>query len=341
MKTTHPTRLDYCQYLLVSQINYTITNYADHSPKPMSHDAINRYLREDRLTSRLVWEHARSQIQSSPYGFVIFDDTVLDKNFSHQIELVRLQYSGNAHGLIKGIGLVNCVYVNPETGQYWVIDYRIYDPDRDGKSKLDHVQDMLTQIVQHKQLPFHAVLMDTWYATRDLMLFIDSLHKIYYCPLKDNRQVDDSGGQAPYRRVDALAWTNHEWAHGKLIKIKGFPKDYKVKLFRVAVATHRTDWVVTNDLAQDSDTAVQEVCGMRWKIEQFHRELKQTTGIEKNQCRKARIQRNHIACAMLVWLRLTDLARQTQQTVYRIKHGLLDNYFCQQLKNPSVKMRFA
>lgn len=341
MTTNRPTRLDYCQYLLVSQINYTITNYADHTPKQMSHDAINRYLREDRLTSRLVWEHARPQIQPSAHGYIIFDDTVLDKNFSHKIELVRLQYSGNAHSLIKGIGLVNCVYVNPETGQYWVIDYRIYDPERDGKSKLDHVRDMLMQIVQHKQLAFHAVLMDTWYATKDLMLFIDSLHKIYYCPLKDNRQVDDSGGQEPYRRVDELAWTNHEWAHGKLIKIKGFPKDYKVKLFRVAVATHRTDWVVTNDPAQDSDHAVQEVCGMRWKIEQFHRELKQTTGIEKNQCRKARIQRNHIACAMLVWLRLTDLARQTQQTVYRIKHGLLDNYLCQQLKNPSVKMRFA
>lgn len=341
MTTNRPTRLDYCQYLLVSQINYTITNYADHTPKQVSHDAINRYLREDRLTSRLVWEHARGQIRPSVHGFVIFDDTVLDKNFSHKIELVRLQFSGNAHGPIKGLGLVNCVYVNPETGQYWVIDYRIYDPDQDGKSKLDHVQDMLTQIVEHKQLPFRALLMDTWYATKDLMRFIDALHKIYYCPLKDNRQVDDSGGQEPYRRVDELAWSNHEWAHGKLIKIKGFPKDYKVKLFRVAVATHRTDWVVTNDLAQDSDTAVQEVCGMRWKIEQFHRELKQTTGIEKNQCRKARIRRNHIACAMLVWLRLADLARQTQQTVYRIKHGLLDNYLCQQLKNPSVKMRFA
>lgn len=341
MTTNRPTRLDYCQYLLVSQINYTITNYADHTPKQMSHDAINRYLREDRLTSRLVWEHARGQIQPSVHGFVIFDDTVLDKNFSHRIELVRLQFSGNAHGLIKGIGLVNCVYVNPETGQYWVIDYRIYDPDRDGKSKLDHVKDMLTQIVQHKQLPFHAVLMDAWYATKDLMLFIDSVHKIYYCPLKDNRQVDDSGGLEPYRRVDELAWTNHDWAHGKIIKIKSFPKDYKVKLFRVAVATNRTDWVVTNDLARDSDTAVQEVCGMRWKIEQFHRELKQTTGIEKNQCRKARIQRNHIACAMLVWLRLTDLARKTKQTVYRIKHGLLDDYLCQQLKNPSVSMRFA
>nr|WP_225984821.1 MULTISPECIES: hypothetical protein [Noviherbaspirillum] len=107
----------------MSQINYTITNYAAHTPNQMSHDAINRYLREDRLTSRLVWEHARSQIQSSPYGYVIFDDTGLDKNFSHKIELVRLQFPGNAHGLIKGIGLVNCVYVNHETGQYWVIDF--------------------------------------------------------------------------------------------------------------------------------------------------------------------------------------------------------------------------
>ena len=35
------TRLDYCQYLLVSQINYTLTNFADHCEQ-FSHDAINR-----------------------------------------------------------------------------------------------------------------------------------------------------------------------------------------------------------------------------------------------------------------------------------------------------------
>jgi hypothetical protein len=109
MTSKRPTRLDYCQYLLVSQINYTITHFADHTRKELSHDAINRYLRHERLTPRLVWEHVRSQIQSSPHGYVVFDDTVLDKNFSHHIEMVRLQYSGNAHCLIKGIGLVNCV----------------------------------------------------------------------------------------------------------------------------------------------------------------------------------------------------------------------------------------
>jgi hypothetical protein len=140
----------------------------------------------------------------------------------------------------------------------------------DSKIKLDHVQDMLTQVVHHKQLPFHAVFMDTWYTMKELMLLIDSLHKIYYRPLKDNRQVVDSGGQAPYRRVDSLAWSSQEQRHGKLLKIKTFPKDYKVKLFRVVVSIYRTDWVVTNDPTQDCSDATQEAGGMRWKLSNFH-----------------------------------------------------------------------
>ncbi len=64
------------------------------------------------------------------------------------------------------------------------------------------------------------------------------------------------------------------------MKVKGFPKDHKVKLFRVVLSTQRTDYVVTNDVAQDNSQAVQEVCGQRWKIEQFHRETKQLTGLE-------------------------------------------------------------
>ena len=188
------TRLDYCQYLLVSQINYTLTNFADHCEK-FSHDAINRYRRGERITPRLVWENVRGQVVLTPHGYVLFDDTVLDKNSSLAIALVRSQYSGNAKAVIKGIGMVTCVYVNPDTDQFWLIDYRIYDPDGDGKSKLDHVREMLTTVVYQKQRPFQAVLMDTWYATKDLMLFIESLHQVYYCPLKDNRQVDDAGGE--------------------------------------------------------------------------------------------------------------------------------------------------
>ena len=148
-KKERVTRLDYCQYLLVSQRNYTLTNYADHTEK-FSHDMVNRYLAEDEIRPRLVWENVRSQVVQTTYGFLVFDDTVIDKDFSHHIELVRRQYSGNAHGLIKGIGVVTCVYVNPELNRFWIIDYRIYDPDGDGKTKLDYLQDMLLNCVYQK-----------------------------------------------------------------------------------------------------------------------------------------------------------------------------------------------
>ena len=63
-------------------------------------------------------------------------------------------YSGNAHGIIRGIGMVNCIYINPTTEQFWVIDFRIFDPERDGKTKMDHFRDMLNAVHYHKQLPY-------------------------------------------------------------------------------------------------------------------------------------------------------------------------------------------
>ena len=111
-----------------------------------------------------------------------------------------------------------------------------------------------------------------------------------------------------------------------------------MKLFRVAVSTKRTDYVATKDLSQSSTNVVQEVCKIRWEIKEFHREIKQISGIESCQCRKARLQRNHIACAMSVWIRLKNLAYQTGQTIYQNKHRFLSNYLIQQLKRPSLPM---
>lgn len=334
------TKLDYCQYLLSSPVNYTVTNLANHL-EGISHDRINRYLRGEKLTPRLLWENVKLHLNSDANGYIVFDDTVLDKRFARSIELARRQYSGNEHRVINGIGLINCIYVNPLTQQFGVIDYRLYDRAGDGKSKLEHLSEMLEGIVFSKKLAFRTVLMDSWYASQKVMAQIDQLGKIYYCPLKRNRRVDDSGGNEPYQRVDELHWDEETVAHGKQIKIRGFPRDKKVRLFRVTVSSRRTDYVVTNDLTQDSTDAVQDESGIRWKIEEFHRELKQLTGIEACQCRKGRIQRNHIACALLVWTRLKTLAYQSAQTIYQIKYGMLSQYLIAQLQRPLVSMTLA
>ena len=355
------TRLDYCQFLLSSQINYTMTHLAAHTAA-FSHDAVTRYLAGDRVTPRVLWEQVRATLVPSPNGYLLFDDTVLDKNHSRHIALVRRQWSGTEHHVIRGIGVVTCVYVNPALDRFWVIDYRLYAPDGpvgDGKGKPEHVRAMLSAALdpQHpgyKGLPVRAVLMDTWYASRPLMRQIEALGHVYYCPLKPNRLVDErddrassdraSSEQRPvyaYAPIATLTWSEAEQAHGKRVHLKDFPKGHRVRLFRLALSPERTDYVATNDLTQDSTPAVRDVYGWRWKIEQLHREAKQVTGLEHCQARRARSQRNHIGCALLVWARLKQVAEATHQTIYAVKYGQLADYLRAQLKAPSVPMAFA
>ena len=251
MKTT---RQLYCQYLLSSHINYTCTNLAEHFEN-LDHNSVYRYLKTERLTPRLLWERVKDQIVYSPAGAIIFDDTVLDKSYSSAIEGVRRQYSGNAHAVIKGIGLVTCVYYNPELNRFWVLDYRLFDPDRDGKTKLDHVSDMLDSL-KFRAVEFRFCLMDSWYATMPVMRRLITEQKIFYCPLKRNRLVDDSLGEKPYTAIKTLEWTDEELLSGKSVKVKKFASETYLKLFRVVVSTNRTDYIVTNDVTQsDTDEA--------------------------------------------------------------------------------------
>lgn len=333
---------NYCQYLLSSQINYTCTYLADHHDT-LSHDQVNRYLKKTKLSPRMIWEKAKEDVIPSPNGHVLFDDTVVDKDFSHKIELVRRQYSGNAHALIKGIGVVTCVYVNPEMKQYWIIDMRIFAPEQDGKTKIDHMKEMLLHIQHSKELSFRTVLMDSWYATTEIILQIEDMGKIYYCPLKKNRLVDDGStgktGRASYQQISNLQWTKEEQKSGKQIKVYKFPKNHTVQLFRVSVSTNRTEHIITNDDTCQTTDDTRNECAIRWKIEQLHREAKQLTGIEKCQCRKSRIQRNHILCSWLVWLQLAQTAYKKGVSMYQLKHSFLDDYMVAELRNPRV--RFA
>jgi Transposase DDE domain len=333
-------RQQYCQYLVVTHINYTMTYLATHklahNKQVWSHDTIRNFLLSDKVTPSALWHQVEKDIVQSPRGFIIFDDSVMDKNYSMNIELVRRQYSGNTKSIIRGIGVVACVYVNPDTDQYWVIDYRIYDPDGDGLTKIEHLQAMLAHCVEHKNLSFFAVLMDSWYAVTAVFKQIEALTKYYYCPIKRNRLVNDSGGQMPHTNVEKLLWNQDEQEYGKIIHLKTMPKGHRMKLFRLVLSSERTEYIVTNDMIQHNASAIKTIVSIRWNIEQVFRETKQLTGIERCQARKERIQRNHIGCALMVWGFLKKTAYQTQQTIYRIKHGLLDAYIQQQLAQPTI-----
>ena len=332
-------RLDYSQFLFNTQTNYTLTYFSDHIEE-VSHDAINRYLKNEKLAPKLIWEHAKKDVIQVESGSIVFDNTVLDKTTGKKIETSKRQYSGQSKKVVNGIGIVNCVYVHPN-GEFWVIDYRIYDPSCDGKTKIDHVRDMLHSAVYSKDLLFQYVLMDTWYATHNLMLLIDNLGKIFYCPIRTNRSVTRADILNKHQSITSIEWSEKELKSGIFLHLKGFPSGYYVMCFRIAVSSNRTDFVVTNDQTQNDSELVKDVYKLRWPIETFHREIKQLTGVQKCQCRNQRIQRNHIACSYLVWVCFQSSAKKTNTTVYKIKENLLSDYLKQKLSSPAYSMSFA
>ena len=184
-----------------------------------------------------VAERIKEDVIVSPNGYLVFDDTVLNKRNTKKIEIARSQYSGAIGGVTTGIGVVSLVYYNPDINKFWVIDYRIFSPDHDGASKIYHLLNMLNNAVYSKEIPFKTVLFDTWYATHKIMQHVDSLGKHYYAPLKSNRNVTKTSDSAPYQAVDKLQLSEGELVNGVEIHIKGFAKDKHVNLFKLTVST--------------------------------------------------------------------------------------------------------
>ena len=140
---------------------------------------------------------------------------------------------------------------------------------------------------------------------------------------------------APYSHLDAIDWNDERLRHGIIVKLKKVP--FKVRLFKVVAINGDIDWVITNDLDETVITQVaQNANELRWQIEEFHRQLKQLTGSAKCQCRKARSQRNHLACCYHAWLSLKVHASLLNKTIYRVHTDLFSVYLRNQLRSPTI-----
>ena len=321
----------YVEYLISTIGNYTGSHLAEHM-EGVSHDVITDYLGKERLTSRSLWEVVESLIRDGPRACLILDDSVQDKRYSRFIELVKRQYSGAEHGLVRGIGIVNLVH--SDGTDFWPIDFRIYAPDVDGKSKNEHFREMLVRAVANKGIQARTILFDSWYAAAENLKLIQRLNLVFFTTLKENRLVSLSKEEG-YIHLAHIEWTPERLGKGLLVKLKEVP--FKVRLFKLVATNGDIDWVITNSPEETVTSQVaQDTNDMRWQVEELHRGLKQLTGSEKCQCRKARSQRNHLACCYHAWLSLKVKAIQLHKTLYQTKSDLLRDYLRAELRNPRI-----
>jgi len=243
---------------------------------------------------------------------LIADDSVLSKTHSKKIDLVNYQYSGNAHSVIAGIGLINLIWYGCDQQEFVPVDYRIYDKDTDGKTKNAHFCDMLS-LAKKRGITPSAVVMDAWYSSLKNLKAIRDYGWTWVTTLRKNRKVNRN------IRLETLNIPDD----GLSVHLRGYGW---VTVFKFVAKHGRVDYVATN-MDNPSRDQIIKITKARWSIEIYHRELKQTCGIERCQSRTGRAQRNHICLAIQAWLdkhrrRISERITLCQQDWNVIRDGV-------------------
>ena len=177
---------DYAQFLLATQGNYTCTEFEKVTGKEMAHDSPTRLLRKEKLTPSILWKNVKARIQPKA-GFLVIDDTVINKPRTKKGDLIRWQYSGTHHDVVKGIGLETLLWTN-DNNEHIPVDYRFYAKSTDGKTKNQHFLDML-KLAKFRGFEPKYVLGDSWYASLENLKTIRSLEWHWLMQLRKNRVV--------------------------------------------------------------------------------------------------------------------------------------------------------
>lgn len=259
----------------------------------VSHDTISRWLASASFTPSDLWRYVKGLVRPQE-GYLVGDDSLLDKRYSRASQIARPHYSGAEHSIVNGIPLVNLLWTSGD--EYIPIDYRVYDPTRDDKTKNNHFQEMLKRAKKRGFEP-RFVLMDAWYGSLDNLKYITRECRWHFMTnLKKNRQVSVTRGV--YIPVSDL---NLAESQVRRVWLKGFGS---VLVCKTVDANGDVAYLATSDLSVlDHQTFVDHFV-VRWKIEEFHRGLKQTTGVERCSSTQAASQKTHIFAAFVAFVKL-------------------------------------
>ena len=287
------TEYDYIDFLIGTQKVYSCTEAERVGPgknSGPSHDAYTRQLhRLFPATDRLRGE-SQEHVDLKK-GYLIADDSTLDKFYSRKIELVTRHRSGKHKKVVSGINLLSLLWTDGE--RYIPTDYRIYNKSVDGLTKNDHFRTMLRTAAERGFLP-EAVLSDSRYSGLDNLKLIRALGWIRLTRLKNNRLINpDRSGNIPVSRADTAE-------SGSIVHLKGYGM---IKVFRTVRTDDDAEYRATNDLKMN-DLKRLNLSEISWMIETYHRGIRQFCGAERCQARSERAQRNHIELSLRAFLRI-------------------------------------
>ncbi len=310
----------YTDYLISTFGAATATGLSSMVDGDVSHDRVTRFLSEREYTSRDLWRQVKSTVRQIERedGVLIFDDTIQEKAWTDENEVMCWHFDHCSGRSVRGINLLNALYYSGDVSipvafelvrkPLQFCDVKTRQVKRASEVTKNELMRCMIATCVNNALKFRTVLMDSWFASVENFEFIVKKKKHFIAALKDNRLVALSAAdkkQGRFVRIDTLELSDKQVVRGWL---KGYA--HEVLLVR-QVFTNKDGStgllnLVCSDLTCNGDM-IATIYQKRWKVEVFHKSLKSNAALAKSPTRRVTTQNNHVFMAIYAVFKLECL----------------------------------
>lgn len=328
----------YSDYLIAQSQQATATGLSKILDGAISHDQVTRFLNRNEFDSKDLWQYVKPEIRKQEQetgGVLIIDDSIEEKPYTDTNSIVNWHFSHAKGRCIKGINVLSCLVrygdlALPIGFEAVVKDIHFCDiktkkeKRRASISKNVHFRNVIKQ-AQLNQVKFEYILADNWFGAKENMEFINyKLEKKFIFGLKTNRLValsEEERKKGQYQKLNTLNLKDGE-ARKIYLKNLSMPVSLIKKVFKNENGSTGTLYLVTNDLEIDADR-IYEIYQKRWRIEEYHKSIKQNSSLEKSPTRTVRSQKNHLFASIIGYCKLEFLKFKTCLNHFALKYKLI------------------
>jgi hypothetical protein len=328
----------YSDYLIAQNQYARATGLSDLLEGHISHDKITKFLNGAETSSKDLWQYIKPEIRKIEQregGVLILDDTIEEKAYTDENELINWHFSHAKGRCVKGVNLLSClirygdtafpIAFEPVRKDVLFCDVATKKLKRQSSvSKNEMFRSMIGQAVANGVL-FDYILSDNWFGAKKNMEFIHyDMNKKFIIGIKSNRLIavsEEERKKGQYQNLDALSLKDGE---KRIVWLKDvlFPVALIKKVFKNENGSTGILYLVTNDLESSADQ-IYGVYQKRWRIEEYHKSIKQNTSLEKSPTRVIRSQKNHIFASIIAYCKLEFLRTKTFLNHFALKYQLL------------------
>ena len=345
----------YTDYLITQNQQATATGLSDVLDGELSHDQVTRFLSRDTYESKQLWEITKPMVREieTDDGVLCLDDSIAEKPYTDENDIICWHYSHAKGRLMKGINLLSCLIrygdvALPVSFEIIKKEHRYIDDatNRERRKSIVTKNELFRGLIQQavdNNVIFKYALADNWFSSKENMAFLHvDLKKYFIFGIKSNRTVATSA-------KDKLSGQFQQVRHLKLkegqsikVYLKGldFPVQLLKKVFKNENGSTGVLYLVTNDLTIDANHMYQ-VYQKRWRIEEYHKSIKQNSSLAKSPTRTVRTQSNHVFASIVAYVKLEKLKLKTHLNHFAMRYKLVmkaNRLAYKELQNMTAKL---